>query len=109
MTDLTQPGETTIAIGVQKGRVEIRFHKPLDWCSFEPEEARQIGEAIAKAAFKARYGSMPINGGGSQITAQIRDRLVTRVMMMSLSMNEQGKSREFVARQIVDTVLSEVA
>ncbi len=95
---------TTCAIGERDGNVILEFPEPVQWASFDTETARQIGEAIAKQAYETRYGIKPAEG--SFLSEQVRHKLITRTKHILRSL--EGRHPEYVASQIVDTVLAEV-
>ena len=99
----------TWAIGVVKGRVELQFTEgPRARVVMDSENARLIGEGIAKAAFEARYGKKP-NEGASGLAEALRERMVNRVTIVAGSMAEQGKSNREIAVAIVDIIMGELA
>jgi hypothetical protein len=108
-------GKTNIAIGDENGRVFLRFQKPMAWIALDPQNAFDIGEAIARAAHKARFGETPTDSAylaqqvKARLTDQLRDRLIINISTMLRSLQEQGKSPGQMALHVVDTILSEVA
>lgn len=116
MADPVGDGKTEIAIGDEGGKVIMRFPKPIAWCALDPQNAFQIGEAIARAAHVARFGTQPPADGSylaqqirSRVTDETRDRMVTRVSVMLQSLRDQNKSNGQIALQVVDTIFAEVA
>lgn len=99
---------TDIAIGDENGQVFLRFQHAVEWIALDPGNALQIGEAIARSAYAARYGKRP-QQQDSIISKEVRQRLVNRINVMLTSMASQRRSRAYMAAQIVDTILSEVA
>ncbi len=97
---------TTCSIGDQDGMVIIAFPEPVSYASFDPETARQIGEAIAKSSYTAKYGKAPTNG--SALSIEIRNKMVSRTQHVIRSLQEKGKSQKYVAMQVVDTILAGV-
>lgn len=109
-------GKTEIAIGDEGGRVFLRFKEPIAWVALDPQNAFDIGEAIARAAHKARFGGeAPADSSylaqqvRARLTDQLRDRLIISISTMLRSLQEQGKSPGQMALHVVDTILSEVA
>ena len=99
----------TWAIGVVQGRVELQYLEgPRSRVVMDSENARQISEGIAKAAYEARYGKKP-NEGASGLAEAIRERMVNRVAIIAGSLAEQGKSNREIAQTVVDIVMSELA
>lgn len=100
-------GADTVAIGERNGQVVLQFPESVQWAAFDPETARQIGEAIARAAYEVRFGRKPADGK-SVISEQVRMRLITRATHVIRSLQDKGKLPGFVASQVVDVILSEV-
>lgn len=99
-------GTTTCAIGNRDGQVVMTFPQPVEWAAFDPETARQIGEAMAKEAYTVRYGRKP--EGKSIIADEIRQRLLNRATLIIRSLQEKGKLPGHIAKEVVDTILSEI-
>ena len=99
-------GTTTCAIGNRDGQVIITFPKAVEWAAFDPETARQIGEAMAKEAYSVRYGRKP--QAKSVIAEEVRTRLLNRATLIIRSLQEKGKKPGFIAMEVVDAILSEV-
>ena len=100
-------GTTTCAVGERDGQVVLTFPFPVEWATFDPETARQIGEAMAREAYKAKYGRAS-NEKGSVISEQIRTRLISRVTIIIRSMQNKQKLPGYIAAEVVDSVLQEV-
>ena len=98
---------TLVAIGEQDGQVMLMFPKPIQWLALDPENARQIAEQIARSAYAAHTGMTPLNQK-SYVSENIRVMLNARVTMIIRSLNEQGKSPDWIAREVIDRVLAEV-
>lgn len=98
--------ETLIGIGVLRGRVALEFHHPMKSIEIEPENARLLAEGIAKAAYHARYGVPAPVFGGSAITGEKRQRIITNAVFRIKRM--ENRSPEFIAADIVDLVLTEL-
>lgn len=96
---------TELAIGVRDGRVIYSFPSPTTEVALDAETARQVAESTARAAYECHYGRPP-SSGRSLVGDQIRNRLVTRVMLMLRSM--EGRSLGHQSAQLVDTILSEL-
>lgn len=105
MTEIN--GADTVAIGERNGQVVLQFPNAVQWAAFDPEIARQIGEAMAREAYQIRYGKAPADGK-STISEEVRMRLMTRVTHVIRSLQDKGKLPGFIAAQVVDTILSEV-
>jgi len=95
---------TTCAVGERDGNVILEFPEPVQWASFDTETARQIGEAMAKQAYQTRYGISAAQG--SFLSEQVRHKLITRTKHILRSL--EGKHPDYIASQIVDTILADV-
>lgn len=103
---LTGKGDVPLAIGVVKGRVHIELPAGNNWVAMDPDNARVIAEALAKAAYEAHYGVKPGGAGGaSAITDDIRLRCINRVAMVAGSLAREGKSNQEIATKVVDVLL----
>ena len=100
-------GATTCAVGDLDGQVVLQFPEAVKWATFDPETARQIGEAMARSAYKARFGSDPAPKT-SQLIDQIRTRLHTNATLVIRSMLRNNKQPGQIAQEVVDIVLKEI-
>lgn len=100
-------GATTCAVGVKEGQVVIEFPDSVRWATFDPETARQLGEAIARAAYEARFGVKP-NQNKSSLADSVRTRLHLNATHMIRSMVDQRVLPGRIAQKVVDYVLTEV-
>lgn len=100
---MTETVEFTIAD--HEGKVVLQFGKPMSVVPLEPEQARQIAEAMGKSAYKAAYG---IEAGQRILSEQLRERLTTRTTHIIRSMLQQDRGPAQIAVQVVDTILAEV-
>ncbi len=99
----------TWAIGVVQGRVELQYLEgPRSRVVMDSENARQIAEGIAKAAYEARYGTKPAEGR-SNLADAMRERMINRVAIVAGSLAEQGKSNREISMAVVDIVMTELA
>jgi len=99
-------GTTECAIGERDGNVVISFPHAVSYASFDPETARQVGEAIAKESYKARYGIE--HNGKSVIGEDVRNRLITRATHIIKNLDGRGNKPGVIAIQVVDTILAEI-
>ena len=97
---------TTCAVGDKDGLVVITFPEPVRYASFDPETARQIGEALAKSSYVARYGKAPSEG--SVLSREVRQKLVARIQHVIRSLQDKNNKPKYVAEQVIDTILAEV-
>lgn len=99
-------GTTTCAIGNRDGQVIMTFPEAVEWAAFDPETARQIGEAMAREAYAVRYGRQPESK--SVISDEVRQRLMNRATIIIRSLQEKSRAPGFIAMEVVDAILSEV-
>jgi hypothetical protein len=103
--------KTSIAIKDENGKVLVGFFEegePVKWCDLDPETARQASEAMARAAYTARFGVAPAEGR-SVIAESKRAQLVTRVALVLRQLQQRGREPIYTAQQLVDIVLSGVS
>lgn len=109
-------GNVDIAIGIgEGGKVVARWNKPCNRIDFDPQNAFDIAEALARTAHKARFGEDPPDDKSylaqqikSRLTEQMRDKMVARVALMLTSMIRKDKTHGYMALQIVDSIFAEV-
>ena len=103
-----------VALGVEDGKVVMKWQQPTACIIFDPQNAFQIGEAMARAAHEARFGVAPTDE--SYLAAQIRARItenlrvkaINRVTLMLRAGSLEGKTPGYRATAIVDAILREV-
>ena len=106
-----------VAVGDRNGKVLLAFDRPVQNWVLDPQNAFQIGEAIARAAHTARFGQAPLKTDGpyiaEQVKARVTDEIRTRMVLQAgfalRSMLDQGHKPDYMARELVDRILSEVA
>jgi hypothetical protein len=104
-----------VAIGVHEGKVVARWMVPTNEIVFDPQNAYQIGEAMARAAHEAKHGA-PVQTDESYIAEQVRARvtenlrlrMINRFILMFGSMERQRKTPQHIAAQMVDALLREI-
>ena len=100
--------ETSLEVSEDGKDVIWKFSKPTEHLALDPENARQIAEATAKAAYTCKYG-LPADSNKSLISEQVRMRLITRCTHVIRSLSEKQKLPGFIASEIVDVILREVS
>ena len=100
-------GSTTCAIGNRDGQVILQFPQAVEWAAFDPETARQIGEAMAREAYTVRFGKSP--DSKSIIADEVRTKLLNRATLIIRSLQEKNKLPGLIAMEVVDAILSEIA
>ncbi len=101
-------GNIDIAVGVVKGRVHVELPPGHDWFAMDPENARVIGEGLARAAYEARYGVKP-STMESRLATDRRVQMIARVRLVANSMARDGKNDLQIATAVVDVILKEIA
>lgn len=98
---------TMLAVGERDGRVVLQFPHAVRECIIDPETARQAGEAIARSAYTAHYGTPP-PAARSAISAAKRVHLKARATLIVRSLTEAHKSAGYIADHVVDMLLTEL-
>ncbi len=104
--ELSAGASAEVIVGDEGGNVFWRFQQPTLWFRMEPANALLIAEATARAAHNAATGAHIdlVRPGVSQLSAQLRNRAVSRVQVMLHSMRQANHSNEYLASAIVDAV-----
>lgn len=97
-----------IAIGENQGKVVFSFPRPTTEFVCDAENARNIAEQIARSAHKAHFGFLP-EAQRSLVGENIRKRLKARAFLVIRSSIEQGKKADYIANEVTDMLLREVA
>lgn len=101
-------GNVDIAVGVVKGRVHVELVPGHDWFAMDAENARTIAEAVARAAYEARYGVKPTTAE-SRLSTDRRVQMIGRARLVANSLAQQGKNDMEIATAVVDVILKEIA
>lgn len=114
--DEARRGKTDMIMAVHEGQVVVRFPQPMAFIVMEPENARTIGEGLARAAFEAQTGKAPPPTGSEilrvareRMTEQIRLKLIARIALMLNSETLIQLAPKDRALRIVDTIMKEIA
>ena len=102
-----------IALKDHKGKVMMIFPRPVPHIIFEPQNAFNVAENLARCAHKARFPGDRLPEDFSylaqqvkqRLTDQMRDRLAVRVRAMLPSLLE-SKDLNYASVQIVDTIFA---
>jgi len=98
--------DTRLEISDRDGKVLWSFSRPTEHMLMEPENARAIAEATAKAAYVCQFGV--IANKDSTISEAVRMRLITRATHVIRSLQEKKKLPGFIASEVIDVILSEI-
>ena len=105
MSDLTTD---TMAVGEQDGMVVISFPKPVQWATFDPETAKNIGMAMAKTSYELTTNSKTDASGAKILSETMQAKLVTRLTHVIRNLSEKGKPPGFIAEECMTVILREV-
>jgi len=97
----------TWAIKDHGGKVVVEFSRQTRNVVMDPENARAIGEGIAKAAYAAQYGAAP-EEGRNVISEQVMSKLMTRLTLVIRQMQDTNKAPAYIASSVLDVVMREV-
>lgn len=113
--------DTAIGVAIVRGerRVVLRYHRPVTEILFEAQNAFEIAEGLARAAYEARFGTPPPGNQASvgylaqqikaRVTDDLRNQLVEKAAFDMRSMAAQGRDPAYIAQQTVDNILAAVA
>lgn len=104
--DRNYTGNAPVQIGVVKGRVHFELPAGINWVAMDPNNARLMGEELARRAFEAHTGRAP-DANKSLLVDQIREKMVNRVLMVLTSLENQKVPMLRRAQTVVDIVLQE--
>lgn len=99
---------TICAIGERNGMVVMSFPRPVTEFTIDAEQARQMAEQFARSAHKAHTGNAWPTPSKSAVSEALRKRLHARASIVARTLIEQGKSPAYIARHMVDIILTEV-
>ena len=115
-------GSVDVAIGEgtgeERGKVVLHWHEPRTMIFFDPQNAFEMAEHLARQAHKVRFGTWPDESKDrgylagqvrSRLTEEIRTRMIVRVTVMLNSLRTSPKSNSELAHEIVTTVMAGVA
>lgn len=110
-------GSVETAIKAEGGKVIVMYHQPVRLIAFDPQNALELAHMMARCSYEARYGHAPVDEGHQYLAQQVRkavtketrERLINRVKLSMRSLQEQHRHPDYIATQLVDTVLSGTA
>lgn len=103
----TSEGSCEMIIGQSHGKVVQRFQRPMTYVLYEPANAVGVAKTMIDTAV-ALGANVAIQVPRRNITREQREKLVTRATHVFRSMQEQGKTPAWIARNVVDTILSAI-
>lgn len=106
---------TRLNIETREGKVIWQFSRPTQNLALEPQNAFEIAEATARAAHHVRFPGEKIPDGNyiaqqvrARLTDALHDKMVIRVKSMLPKLIRKEKDLDFIAREVVDQIFSEV-
>lgn len=87
-----------------RGMVCLTFEKRVDCLTITQQEALTMSEALARQAYKSRFGDFP-DGKTKQSIEQLRIRARNRVFLMLKDIVKDDTKRKIRATAIVDEVM----
>jgi hypothetical protein len=110
-----EDGPLQMAVTRHEDKVVIHFSQSREYVAMSAEQASQMGEQLARAAYEAHYGrEAPTRGAelARQIKAktvdEMRPRIIRRVEHTIRSLVDQHWTPQAIAERAVDAVLKEV-
>lgn len=97
-------------LGIDKGKVIVRFESPQDLITFDPRNIQEIAMRLVDLAFEADTGLKPV---GDTLKADLiqrhREKLTTRLALILNSQRENKVvSNGKLSIQLVDICLTEI-
>lgn len=110
----TLEANVDVAVGVTKGKVVIRFQRPVENWVLDPQNGFDIAESMARAAHRAKFGTEPPTDASylgqqvrARVTEQLRQRMVARATVMMTSLYDKSKTPNEIAKLVVDALLAQ--
>lgn len=100
-------GPTEIGVLSERGKVILRFPKPMLWVALDVTGARNVADAMTAEADRIKRLLTPAERSKYAAT-RLRDKLITRVTLMLTSMERDRKKPAYQAAHVVDQVLQAV-
>lgn len=104
-----------VAIAVVDGKVVAQWYQPTHQIVFDPQNAFQVGEALARAAHQARFPGEALSDRSyiaeqvrARATEDARVRCINRCSIMMASDNFRTWTPGKQAMHLVDAILREV-
>lgn len=108
-------GSTIIMVAAVGDKVVLQFPKAVQWAAVDGQTAVSVGEAMARAAHKIRYGREPASNADvlaheikRRAVDEVRERLITRTILILRTMQEKNRRLDLQAAEVVDRILQEV-
>ena len=100
-------GQSEVGVLAERGKVILRFPKPMLWVAFDVTGARNVADAMTAEADRIqRLITRPERM--AYAANRMRAKLITRVTLMLTSMERDRKKPAYQAAHVVDQVLQAV-
>jgi hypothetical protein len=100
-------GNVEIAVGEMNGKVALKFFKPVDIVVFDPKNAVDIAKQFLDIA-QACGANITLQVPKRKISKERRDLLINRAYHVYRSLTEKGRPPKYIAKEVVDSVLSAI-
>jgi hypothetical protein len=100
-------GRTQVVVGPEDGKIVMGFPKPISWLAMEPDNAVQIAKSMIDSAVKLG-ANVQIVLPRRKLSEAKRTMLRYRVSLRMRSMLEKKRVPDYIAEEILVTVLQEV-
>lgn len=104
-TALEGDGNVEMGMFILDGRIVMRFRRAMTWIGFDPSNAVAIGKHLIDLAVAAGV-DVQIEVPSREISFEKRRAMVARVQHIYRSMNEKGRPPNYIAQQVVDSILT---
>ncbi len=97
-----------LAIGVEDGKVKLKFPRPMEEIALDRGNAAEIGQCLMLCAHELGLRIELPAAPRKPITPTARLILVNRFKVVIKSLTEQKRNMDYISQQLVDIVLSEI-
>jgi len=105
---LGAPGASSVIVAHDADKVVLRFPEPKLWVAFDPNGARNVADAMsAEADYIQR--AVTKEQRMQYAAGRLREGLITRVTIMLVSMDKDGRKPVYMAAHVVDQVLQAIS
>jgi hypothetical protein len=100
-------GNVQMAVGQRNKKIVIQFQRPMSFIVIDPPNAVALANQFLDLA-KACGFEVVLNLPKRKISKEQRDRLCTRATHVFRSLQEKNRPPAYIARHVVDTILSAI-
>ena len=108
--------DTTVAVGIEKGHVVLHFAASISQANLSPAKASQLGESMARLAYKIQFGTEPPSQRAAlaqeirrRCSEEIRETMVSRATAHLRRMLAEGGNVDEVVHELVTQMLARCA